>query len=87
MKERETRGNICAICGTQDKLIWHHRDPEAKTFSIGNGVGRKLEQLAAELAKCDLLCSSCHGRLHHAGEFQIAMSLCTVGNDKVAYLY
>lgn len=37
-----------------------HRDRTTKLFGIGNGHGRNMEILIAEIAKCDVVCSNCH---------------------------
>lgn len=66
----------CAACGTCYPTVvmaFHHRDPATKLFNIGNrkayrGVeGMSMrDSVAAEIEKCDVLCSNCH-LLHHAG--------------------
>jgi transposase len=56
-------GGSCAICG-YDKhpraLEFHHVDPSQKSFGIGRGFTRSLEETRREAAKCILLCSNCH---------------------------
>jgi 5-methylcytosine-specific restriction endonuclease McrA len=56
-------GGRCAICG-YDKhpraLEFHHLDPAEKSFGIGRGFTRSLEETRREAAKCILLCSNCH---------------------------
>lgn len=59
----------CGRCGESHPacLEFHHRDPEAKEFEIGNWLSRrKLKEadLRAELEKCDPLCANCHRKLH-----------------------
>jgi hypothetical protein len=39
-------------------LEFHHRDSRTKAFGLGNFSG-SWERLAAEAAKCDLLCANC----------------------------
>jgi predicted HNH restriction endonuclease len=48
----------CAQCGMDHPgcLVFHHRNPADKKFSIQNAV--------AEIAKCDILCANCHSILH-----------------------
>lgn len=59
----------CKECGENHPatLDFHHRDRAGKDINImmvvsRSGTGRlKLE---AEIAKCDVLCSNCHRKLH-----------------------
>ena len=57
-------GGACVACGYDRclrALEFHHRDREAKQFSIGRyGHTRSLARARAEVAKCVLLCSNCH---------------------------
>lgn len=58
---KEAQG--CMRCGYNEdgsKLHFHHRDPNTKLFSIGNGVVYSPQRLQEEIDKCDLLCASCH---------------------------
>ena len=61
-------GGSCIRCGYNkciDALEFHHRDPSVKDFQIaGGGNYRSLENLKAELDKCDLLCANCHREVH-----------------------
>lgn len=55
----------CEHCGKRCRnpvnLHYHHRNPASKEFSLSNGVHSKSwSQLAAEVAKCDVLCNECH---------------------------
>jgi hypothetical protein len=54
----------CADCGGPGDLF-HHVDPATKLFNVGNGWGYTAEKLAAEIAKCVVLCGSCH-KIRHA---------------------
>ena len=52
------RGGACEQCGSADRLEFHHRDPSAKTsHRIWSWSWPRMQ---AELAKCDLLCATCH---------------------------
>ena len=52
----------CDRCGSTMGLQLHHRDPMQK---IGHNVWSwSAERRAVELAKCEILCDSCH-RDHH----------------------
>jgi transposase len=58
----------CSVCGDKREggLDAHHRDPSQKLFNISSRTKDKVtvEQLEAELAKCDCLCAYCH-RVKH----------------------
>jgi hypothetical protein len=43
-------------------MDFDHRDPETKHKGIAQMVayGWSLERLAAEIAKCELVCANCH---------------------------
>jgi hypothetical protein len=59
-------GNRCDRCKVQfdpAQLDWHHRDREHKRFNIGRTRKVSLRTLFDEIAKCDLLCDSCHGKV------------------------
>jgi transposase-like protein len=62
-------GGRCALCGydrSPAALEFHHLDPAAKSFSVGQqGFGRSLARLRAEASKCVLLCSNCHAEVEH----------------------
>lgn len=69
MKRRcvEYKGGKCLRCGynkSMRALIFHHRDPSKKEFTIGGKMTWNFERVAAELDKCDLLCSNCHSEVH-----------------------
>lgn len=46
------------------RLVFHHRDPSKKEFSISSPNFHKWEDVIKELEKCDLLCSNCHAEEH-----------------------
>jgi hypothetical protein len=56
----------CVDCGESDPVVleFDHRDPAAKSFSIGDALGKtwQWEKIAAEIAKCDVRCANCHRR-------------------------
>ena len=61
-------GLECQQCGEAHPvcLDFHHRNPEEKKFGIGDAIVAKgIEQLIDEIAKCDVLCSNCHRKLHY----------------------
>jgi hypothetical protein len=57
--------NGCAICGvTYGNLQYHHRSEKDKLFQLCDAYKYSEEEVEAELAKCDVLCQSCHGVAH-----------------------
>ena len=66
IKEVLTSG--CLDCGEKDEivLVFHHRDPKTKLFSVGRGRGKSIPVLLREIEKCDVLCANCHRRKHYA---------------------
>lgn len=70
-KERliEYKGGQCERCGFKKDcpscFHFHHKDPNEKSFGIGeNGATRSLKLLKLEADKCELLCSNCHAEVH-----------------------
>ena len=65
---REQKGDTCAGCGGKfepHELDFHHRDPASKLFRVSQYKASRAT-LAAEIAKCDVLCASCHKTAHRA---------------------
>jgi hypothetical protein len=60
-------GGRCVRCG-YDRCIkamtFHHRDPAAKEFEVGQRLDWSWKVLRTELDKCDLLCFNCHMEEH-----------------------
>src|SRR5215210_4203773 len=60
-------GGACRLCGYHrypGALHFHHVDPNAKEFALGQrGLTRGLARLRVEAAKCVLLCSNCHAEV------------------------
>jgi hypothetical protein len=55
----------CTRCASWENLHLHHRDPSQK-------VSHKVwswrdERRVVELAKCEVVCASCHRRIHRGG--------------------
>lgn len=67
-KAVEYLGGKCSICGYNKcmaSLDFHHKDPSKKNFGLSRqGATRTWEKMKAELDKCILLCSNCHGEIH-----------------------
>ena len=54
----------CLLLVTRDNwpiFEWDHLDPAQKSFTIAQNRHARLELVAAEIAKCDLVCRNCHG--------------------------
>lgn len=62
-------GGQCSYCGETNamSLDFHHTDGRGnptKRFNIGGRSLKRFDQIAVELAKCQLLCANCHARHH-----------------------
>ena len=61
-------GGACIRCGyskCSDALEFHHREPKGKLFELSlAGMTKRPDQIAAEVAKCDLVCRNCHAEIH-----------------------
>ena len=70
-------GKVCATCGESDttKLLFHHVDKATKCFTLG-GAGKYYSKttILAEIAKCVILCRSCHSRLHAIAQHNCQVS-------------
>jgi hypothetical protein len=59
----------CEKCGEDHPatLDFHHRDPNEKEYNIGAMVSRvaSIDTVRREIAKCMVLCSNCHRKLHY----------------------
>ena len=53
-------GGVCTDCGSSDSLEFDHIDPSTKLLPIGKLWTASDERFDNELAKCQLLCKSCH---------------------------
>lgn len=61
-------GGQCRHCGYDKNLAClhlHHVDPTMKEFDWRVMRQMKWETILLELQKCILLCSNCHGEIHH----------------------
>ena len=62
------KGGKCEACG-YDKclaaLTFHHLDGGNKAFTISKNLGKPMDILEEEAAKCSLLCLNCHAELNH----------------------
>src|SRR6185295_2416093 len=53
-------GGMCVMCESTKNLQFDHIDPATKSFDIGKIMNYKDERILVELAKCQLLCRTCH---------------------------
>lgn len=56
----DTKGGKCNYCGSTEELHVDHIDPATKSVDPANIWSRSAEFREAELAKCQVLCRSCH---------------------------
>jgi hypothetical protein len=62
-------GGGCTRCGYHRNLaalVWHHRDPSGKTFTLDVRAlsNRSEADIRNEISKCALLCANCHAEVH-----------------------
>jgi len=53
----------CVKCGYKEnpaKLHMHHKEPASKAFDVSHGWHYTMAAAVAEIAKCEVLCVSCH---------------------------
>jgi hypothetical protein len=58
---------FCVDCGeTKYELLdFHHKDPNTKIMSVSDMLGTYGKQkILDEMAKCEVLCKSCHKKHH-----------------------
>ena len=63
----EYLGSKCQKCGwsgNQAALQFHHKNPAAKEFTIGNVANKSWNSIKKEIQKCILLCANCHSIQH-----------------------
>lgn len=62
------KGGKCIKCGynkCSQALIFHHRNPDEKSFTISGKYCLSMAKLKAEADKCDLLCCRCHAETYN----------------------
>jgi len=57
----------CEYCGSAYDILFHHRDPSDKRFEISSASRYRYDLVMAEIAKCDIICRSCHVKHHQPG--------------------
>ena len=64
-------GFKCCICGydkLKQNLCFHHVNPSDKSFNLSSReMMLKWDRVWAEMQKCVLVCSNCHGEIHAGG--------------------
>jgi len=57
----------CVHCGIRKPYLleFHHRDPNAKEFTIGSWRKHNKELILKEISQCDTLCKNCHAEFHY----------------------
>ena len=62
----EYKATLSCKCGESHPacLEFHHRDPSTKLFRISQAKHESRERILIEMAKCDVICSNCHRKLH-----------------------
>lgn len=77
-KEKKLRavaffGGVCFLCKCGYPAMvfeFHHLDSKKKDFEIATrGMQRSWPRIAAELAKCVMLCANCHREVHSGIQF------------------
>lgn len=46
-------------------MQFDHINPEEKSFNIGQNAQMRRSRLAAEIAKCEVVCANCHWERTH----------------------
>lgn len=65
----EAFGGECCVCGysrCSRSLVFHHLDPETKSFGLSRNNRACWAKLVAEARKCVMVCSNCHGEIGDA---------------------
>lgn len=70
----EYLGGRCVVCGSQERLEFHHRDPTQKSFNIAQGWTKSWEALTVELDKCELRCFEHHKQQHASVHGTLSMA-------------
>jgi hypothetical protein len=64
---------------------FHHKDASTKSFGVQDGNTRSWPRIAAELAKCVMLCANCHREVH-AGVRVLEEALPGLAEEALAYV-
>lgn len=57
----------CVVCGESEPccLDYHHIDSQHKEFAIGSAHHKTGKKILQEIAKCVVVCSNCHRKIHN----------------------
>lgn len=58
---------VCLLCGEDDSvcLDFHHKDPSEKEGDVSDLIYTwSIASIQAEIAKCVVVCSNCHRKIH-----------------------
>ena len=81
-------GGACYACDRRGPSVifdFHHKDASTKSFGVQDGNTRSWPRIAAELAKCVMLCANCHREVH-AGVRELNEGLLGLAEDALAYV-
>lgn len=57
-------GDTCPTCGGQMIIPQFHHPDNNKEHDVGDMYNFKLERMLHEINKCEVMCRSCHNKLH-----------------------
>lgn len=77
-KAVEALGGSCVKCGGDDRLEFDHIDPTLKSYSVSRLWSRSWTAIWSEVAKCQLLCFTCHKSKTKEGAHK---QFCPQGHD------
>lgn len=65
----------CDYSRAVEGLDFHHIDASAKLFTIAANTNRSWSSLVAEVAKCHLVCATCHREIHAGVRDSLTLTL------------
>jgi 5-methylcytosine-specific restriction endonuclease McrA len=78
----------CGTCGFREavSLVFHHPPEVDKISPVSRmaGVGRSLDIIKAEVAKCVVLCQNCHRELHAKDRYDLGDGTAGLGAPDIA---
>jgi hypothetical protein len=66
-KLKELKATLSCKCGENHPacLDFHHRDDSTKLYAVSQMMNFTWTKILEEIAKCDVVCSNCHRKLHY----------------------